>query len=115
MLDDGEWAVMMRAHRVSRVDPEAAFSILEREAARRGLAPPRPLPADAGGIDRLLWHLLAGYEMFTGMRETVANAIWHHVASQYGSPCPACGKPLRTPRARLCPACGWGMRESLPP
>ncbi|HEX8430379.1 MAG TPA: hypothetical protein VF625_03795 [Longimicrobium sp.] len=56
-----------------------------------------------------MWHLIAGYEMFTGVRETNVNAIPHHVASLYGPPCPACGKPLRTPKARLCAACGWGM------
>jgi hypothetical protein len=47
------------------------------------------------------------YERITGFRETNANAIWHHRLSLYGSPCPACSKPLRTPQARFCPACGW--------
>jgi hypothetical protein len=42
----------------------------------------------------------------TGLRETNINAIWHHRIAEYGPPCGACGKPLRTPKARLCAACG---------
>ena len=112
MLDDDEWEVLMRAHRVSAVSQSDAFHLLQREAAQRGLPAPPAMPADVGGIARRFWHLVAGYEMFTGVRETVVNAIWHHVASRYGPPCPECGKPLRTSKARLCAACGWGMGES---
>jgi len=110
MLEDDEWAVLMAAHRVSET-PGAALRILADEAARRGLPAPRAVPDDAGGIMRRLWHMLAGYGMFTGVEEDVVNAVWHHKASLYGPPCPACGKPLRTPQARLCAACGWGMGE----
>lgn len=46
------------------------------------------------------------YERMTGMRETNVNAIWHHRLSMYGPPCAHCGKPLRTPQAKLCAACG---------
>jgi len=109
MLDEDEWAVVVAAHRVSHDDPVAASSILADEGARRGLLPPRPVPPDAGLVRRRFWHLTAGYEMFTGAEETNPNAIWHHRASLYGPPCPDCGKPLRTPQARLCAACGWGM------
>ena len=49
--------------------------------------------------------LLREYERITGFRETNPNAIHHHVVSMYGPPCTACGKPLRTPRARFCAAC----------
>jgi hypothetical protein len=50
--------------------------------------------------------ILRRYFELTGFEETNANAGWHHVASQYGAPCSSCGKPLRTPRARMCAACG---------
>ncbi len=46
------------------------------------------------------------YEQLTGLRETNVHAIWHHRASMYGPPCKSCGKPLRTPQAKLCAGCG---------
>jgi hypothetical protein len=110
MVDDDEWEVLMRAH-VASNDPLHALAILNEEARRRGLAPVPPVPDDAGLIARRLHHLLAGYALFTGVEETVPNAVWHHRASQYGPPCEHCGKPLRTPQARWCPACG-GSRGS---
>jgi hypothetical protein len=53
------------------------------------------------------------YYRITGFRETNVNAIWHHRLSQFGPPCAACGKPLRTPRAKFCAACG-APRERWP-
>lgn len=49
----------------------------------------------------MLWE----YRRITGFRETNPNAVAHHVVSMYGPPCKACGKPLRTPRAKFCAAC----------
>lgn len=46
------------------------------------------------------------YAEMTGLRETNINAIWHHRIADYGPPCGFCGKPLRTPKAKLCAACG---------
>lgn len=46
------------------------------------------------------------YFEISGLRETNANALWHHRLANFGPPCRACGKPLRTPRAKLCAACG---------
>jgi hypothetical protein len=50
--------------------------------------------------------VLQRYFEVTGFEETNANAVWHHQLDQYGPPCRNCGKPLRTPRAKLCAACG---------
>jgi hypothetical protein len=50
--------------------------------------------------------VLRRYFEVTSFEETNANAVWHHVANQYGAPCSSCGKPLRTSRARMCAACG---------
>jgi DNA-directed RNA polymerase subunit RPC12/RpoP len=49
---------------------------------------------------------LRRYFELTGFREANINAILHHRLSQFGPPCATCGKPLRTPRAKLCVECG---------
>lgn len=46
------------------------------------------------------------YFELTGCKETNHLALYHHRVSIYGSPCKTCGKPLRTPNAKLCVACG---------
>jgi hypothetical protein len=48
---------------------------------------------------------LAEYERITGYRETNFAAVWHHRLALYGPPCKSCGKPLRTPQAKLCGSC----------
>lgn len=108
MLEVDEWAVLMEAQRASRTSLGEAMAILEREARQRGLPAPEPFP-EGSKLNPYTYHLLAGYRMFTGFEETNANAVQHHVVSYHGPPCPVCGKPLRTPQAKLCAACGWGM------
>ncbi|MFH2047411.1 MAG: hypothetical protein ABIK92_19965 [Pseudomonadota bacterium] len=46
------------------------------------------------------------YFEITGYKETDHLALYHHRLSLYGPPCSKCGKPLRTPKAKLCAACG---------
>lgn len=55
------------------------------------------------------WHarVLDRYREITGFDETNINAVHHHRLSLYGDPCPACGKPFRTPQARYCASCGF--------
>jgi len=50
--------------------------------------------------------MLEAYEELTGFHETNPNAIMHHRIAIYGSPCPRCGKVLRTPKAYKCFECG---------
>jgi uncharacterized OB-fold protein len=52
---------------------------------------------------------LAIYTTLTESHETNVDVLRHHRASLYGPPCTACGKPLRTPRANLCAACGQAL------
>jgi hypothetical protein len=53
------------------------------------------------------------YFKLTGYRETNIDALWHHRLASYGPPCPTCGKPFRTPRARFCAACGFSCDHDL--
>ncbi len=55
------------------------------------------------------------YERLTGMVESNHNAIMHHRISIYGPLCHACGKPLRTPQAKLCAACSARRPRSTDP
>lgn len=50
--------------------------------------------------------LLDYYNDLTGFGETEPNAIMHHSLGQIGPDCEKCGKPYRTPKAKLCAACG---------
>ena len=49
--------------------------------------------------------LLEYYNNLTGFRETEPNAIMHHSLDQIGPDCENCGKPYRTPKAKLCLNC----------
>jgi hypothetical protein len=49
---------------------------------------------------------LALYERLTGFKENNINAVWHHRLLIHGPDCATCSKPLRTPRATMCAACG---------
>jgi hypothetical protein len=54
---------------------------------------------------------LARYFQLTGVRETNVDALRHHRLALYGGPCRACGKPLRTPRAKRCAECGTTVSD----
>lgn len=57
------------------------------------------------------WEALHLYREITGFMETNPDALWHHQIAIFGPPCAACGKPLRTPRARRCFECGQHRAE----
>jgi hypothetical protein len=55
------------------------------------------------------------YADMTGYQEIDPDRLWHHRLSRFGPPCHACGKPLRTPRAKFCAECGVSRENSLTP
>jgi hypothetical protein len=62
-------------------------------------------PATEGNLKTRFKSMIAEYERITGFSEANPNAIFHHRLSDYGPPCRYCGKPLRTPQAKLCGSC----------
>ncbi len=58
-----------------------------------------------GSFKEMFGALLEEYGRITGYRETNGNAVFHHRLAMYGPPCAKCGKPLRTPKAKLCGSC----------
>jgi hypothetical protein len=87
-----------------RADMPMLDDIEYAEALRLYGAGFKARPLNASRQERFK-ELLAFYERTTGMKETKPNAIMHHQLSLYGPPCRHCGKPLRTPRAKLCGSC----------
>jgi hypothetical protein len=57
-------------------------------------------------VDDVYKPLLDAYERITGIRETNPLAVMHHRIDLYGPPCRVCGRPLRTPKAKMCVSCG---------
>lgn len=49
--------------------------------------------------------LLDYYNNLTGFEETEPNAIMHHAIELLGPDCENCGKPYRTPEAKMCVFC----------
>lgn len=92
MLEDAEWA---------QIEPLLQYYVAKVKEARNDNIPFEK--ANKLGFDRPALEL---FYRLTGFREANIMNIWHHRTSLYGPPCVECGKPLRTPKARLCASCG---------
>ena len=91
MLDETEWA---------KLEPLLKEYVVKVKEARKNMSLD---DAHRQGLDvpaLKLWFRL------TGHREANIMNVWHHRVALYGPPCVECGKPLRTPKSRLCAACG---------
>ena len=93
MLDESEWQT---------VAPLLGSSIESTKRLRQAQD-----ASLAGAQTNIFGYLaMAKYNKLTGHPETNPDVLWHHRAALYGPPCTKCGKPLRTPQANLCAACG---------
>lgn len=52
---------------------------------------------------------LRKYQELTGIALEHPDQLWGVRMNDYGSLCPKCEKPFRTPRAKLCAVCGFQL------
>jgi hypothetical protein len=69
------------------------------------------VPLASASIDERFRPIREWYEKVTGFPNCHQNAIMHHRLSDLGDACRVCGKPLRSPRAKLCASCGTAAIE----
>jgi hypothetical protein len=93
MLDEKEFAVVSRLYS----EGMRAVKVFREEHG---------IPLSEAPIEERFRPLRDAYRQMTGMDESNHSAIIHHRISIYGPDCERCGKPLRTPRASFCAACG---------
>lgn len=53
------------------------------------------------------------YEELTGHRLAHPDQLWHVEMARYGSLCPSCARPFRTPKAKLCAECGYVLPDGM--
>ena len=94
MLEEAEWRIVQEHMR------NRALEIQELPSE-----PDTVLDEDGFPIDPVFQAALDAYKRITGFHETNFAALAHHFAALYGPPCHKCGRPLRTPQARLCGSC----------
>ena len=97
MLDEEEFAIVEALYvRALRTFKEYTRNRKEKS-----------LPIDRNFIQELYQPALNAYRKITGWEEAInPSDMLHHRISAYGPLCAKCKKPLRTPRAKLCAACG---------
>ncbi|MDQ0472727.1 hypothetical protein [Labrys wisconsinensis] len=102
MLDEQEW-------RTVYPHPDPLLAIRELHRNGMPLAEAKEHVLGDGAVRR--------YFELTGVEAPNAQTVWHHRLAGYGPPCAACGKLLRTTRARFCAECGAirDMPSNAPP
>lgn len=53
------------------------------------------------------------YETLTGLRLDHPEQLWGVRMQDYGSLCPKCSRPFRTPRAKMCAECGFKLPDGV--
>ncbi len=101
LLDEGEWSVIApllqdRLTWIKKYRTETGCSI--EEARKRE-------PIGMSALDK--------YEELTGVRLEHPDQLWAIQMKFYGSLCPRCSKPFRTPKAKMCADCGYELPKGL--
>jgi hypothetical protein len=92
MLDEVEYAEVAKVHH------EATLAIKDLRREKNLSLPATP-------VHEMYIPVRTRYEELTGMKDCNEDEVRHHRLSLYGPPCTRCGKPLRTPKAKLCGSC----------
>ena len=98
MLDESEFASVSELYR-------AGFKATKEFRQRWGI------PLEGASVEQRLQPVTLRYEELTGVRNCPPGAVMHHRLMQYGPPCKQCGKPLRTPKAKVCGACMYPVDQ----
>jgi hypothetical protein len=93
MLDENEFAAVERVHR----DCTAKVKAYREEHGTTLENTPRA---------ELMQPVLDSYRELTGGTARDPDHVLKHRLALIGPPCAACGRPLRTPQASFCAACG---------
>ena len=93
MLDEAEFEVVSEAY------SQGVRAIQEYRQRKSATLEETP-------VEELHRPVREAYERLTGATGFDADHILKHRLSLYGPPCSACGKPLRSPQAQVCAACG---------
>ncbi|MEO0381954.1 MAG: hypothetical protein AAF234_00255 [Pseudomonadota bacterium] len=98
-MDDNEWGVIApllekRIKWMQKYRKENGCSIEEAEKNE---------PVGQWALDK--------YEELTGLRLDHPDQLWGLRIRDYGSLCPKCSRPFRTPRAKMCAECGFELPD----
>ena len=97
-LDEAEWAQV------------APLSVADKEAIVEYRKTHGASVKDARAVVR--GPAVQKFEELTGYEGIHFDIIHHHRLSDWGPECPKCDHLLRTPKAKLCPNCGWEKTQN---
>ncbi|MEM9011750.1 MAG: hypothetical protein AAGE18_11015 [Pseudomonadota bacterium] len=100
LLDEREWAEIA-VLLANRIDGIKAHLRENRGCSVEDLV--RAEPTGQRALDT--------YQELTGTRLTSPDDLWHVRMKDYGSLCPQCSKPFRTPTAKICAECGFVLPD----
>lgn len=93
MFDEREWALL---------EPERIAGLRAVKEYREA----RGVPLAGVPMPEMYRAALLVHASLSGESDIDPQVIWHHRRSAHGPACTSCGRPLRTPLASSCAACG---------
>jgi len=97
LLTDAEWA-LIEPHLMNRISAIQAYRL------EHGCSVAEASAAEPNGIAAL-----AFYAKLTGGNLDHPDQLWSVRMADFGTLCPNCGRPFRTPKAKLCAECRFEL------